>query len=786
MSWLDKYIKYFGWIIIFGSLLFSSCKATKYLQENEILLRKQKIVMHQTKKIENQRILSSDLTAQLKQKPNRKTLGLFYTRMWVYFKLQNSKSNSSFNKWLSRVVAQQPTLVDSLIATQTRDAMAGVLFNNGFYDGVVEYDIKRNGNNKADITYNVFPESPFKVRNLKYRSTDTIIEAFLPSLISNSLIVKGKRLNSADYELEALRLVRFFKNNGFANFNKSHISSLLVDTFSTNIDITLEVLPPNQSNSHQKYKLNNIQIFLDYNTNNAGQIPQTDTTINGVRLLSYAEKSPFKQSAIQKLIYFNPGDVYNQDNIDFTNKRLSSLPCFKFIKIKTDIDSIHNDKININILLTPSDKYSAGIDYDLNWETNTFLNQALIGTAVSYNHKSKNILKGGEVMNLSLETGIAVNPNPQNNNFINTIDFKFSNEFRIPKFSGFLGLYTALTKIPSYKHALVKQSMLTDMQKLATTSMLTSYSYTRIINLYDIQALNVGYAINYQKSNFQKYQINHLGVSFLNTKLDPKFDSLISGNIFLQRSLAERQLFTGLLFRDFTYTYVKPPNRWAEDWFGRINVESSGAEIWLANTLVNAFNKTDVNFSQSLKFSQFFKFEAEGRYSKKYTKNFVLATRIFSGILVPFGFSSQTPYVKQFFVGGPNSLRAWRIRELGPGKIIPSSDISTFYQTGNFKLEANAELRFPIFWYLKGAIFLDAGNVWDLDHSTYGQDGVLGWDFYKQVGVGSGIGFRADFNFFQIRFDAGIKLAEPGKWVFKPTNISLSDFNPNIAIGYPF
>ena len=109
-----------------------------------------------------------------------------------------------------------------------------------------------------------------------------------------------------------------------------------------------------------------------------------------------------------------------------------------------------------------------------------------------------------------------------------------------------------------------------------------------------------------------------------------------------------------------------------------------------------------------------------------------------------------------------------------------------FYQTGNFKLEANAELRFPIFWYLKGAIFLDAGNVWDLDHSTYGQDGVLGWDFYKQVGVGSGIGFRADFNFFQIRFDAGIKLAEPGKWVFKPTNISLSDFNPNIAIGYPF
>ncbi len=768
------------------TLLFSSCKATKYLEENEILLRKQNIKIHPTAKISGNRLLNSELSNQLKQKPNSKTLGLFYTRLWVYYKLQDTKGNSSFKRWLNRVVAQPPVFLDSVVATQTKNALSGVLFNNGFYNGVVEYQIKPIGKKKADLIYNVFPEDIFLVRKMTYTTSDSIILPFINSLQSESLITKGKRLHSADYEVEALRIVRIMRNNGFANFNKNHISTLLIDTFATNIDITLEILPPSAKSNHQKFTLKNIQVFQDYSTKNGQLNPATDTVINDVRLLSYAEKSPFKQSSIQKLIYFNKGELYNQENIDFTNKRLSSLPCFKFIKIKTDIDTLEADKININVLLTPSEKYSAGIEYDLNWETNSFLNQALIGTAISYNHKSKNIFKGGELMNIGIETGIALNPNPTNSSFINTIDFKFSNEIRMPKFSGFLGIYKGLSRFPSKTNSLMKKGMYADMEKLATTSMLTSYNFTRIINLYDIQALNVSYAINYQKSNFEKYQINHLGVSFLNTQLDPKFDSLISGNIFLQKSLAERQLFTGLLFRDFTYTYVSPPNRWSEEWYGRINVELSGAEVWLTNKLLNSIRTNDVNFSESLRFSQFFKLELEGRYTKKYTKSLTFASRLFAGVLAPYGFTSQTPYVKQFFVGGPNSLRAWRIRELGPGNVIPEPGAGTFYQTGNFKLEGNVELRFPIFWYLKGAIFLDAGNVWDISQSNYGIQGLLNWDFYKQLGVGSGLGLRADFNFFQIRFDAGIKLAEKESWVFKPDKIRFSDFNPNIAIGYPF
>lgn len=772
--------------VLLVSLLVQSCKTTKYLQENEIILDKQKINLHPREKIDNKRLLQAELQNQLKQKPNTKVFGLFDFKVWMHYKLIHSAEKSKFNKWFYNAFSKPPILVDSSLTIQTRDAMAGVMFNNGFYNSVVEYQLKKTGKQRVELIYNVFPETPFKIRKLLYISKDTAIQPFLAELQNSSLINKGQRLHAVDYELETIRMVRFFKNNGYANFDKIHIAPLFVDTIAGNLDITLELLPPGPDLHHKKYHLNNIQVYTDYTTNEEGNIPQTDTIINGIRIFSYAKNSPFKASSIQKLIYFYKDDLYNQSNIDFTNKKLSNLPCFKFIKIKTDIDSVKHDKININVLLTPSEKYSAGLDYDLNWETNSFLNQALLGTAISFTHKSKNIFKGGEQMNFGIETGIAINPNPTNAGIINTIDFKLSNEIKIPRFLGFLGFYNFLNKVPTKEKAIISDKSFDQMKKLATTSILSSYNYTKIINLYDIQALNLSYGIYFQKSNIETFQINHLAISFLNTQLAPIFDSLIVDNVFLQKSLAERQLFTGLLFRDFTYTYASPPNRWLEEWYARVNFEVSGAEVWAVNSIINILRKSNQNFSESLKFAQYFKLELEGRYTKKYTQNYSFAYRLYAGILVPYGFTAQTPYVKQFFVGGPNSLRAWRIRELGPGKVIADNKTTTFYQTGDFKLETNAELRFNIFWYLKGAVFVDIGNVWDINKSSFGSDGLLGLDFYKYFGVGSGVGLRADFNFFQIRFDAGIKMAEPGKWVFDPRNVRLSDFNPNIAIGYPF
>ncbi|HMG16728.1 MAG TPA: BamA/TamA family outer membrane protein, partial [Saprospiraceae bacterium] len=531
--------------------------------------------------------------------------------------------------------------------------------------------------------------------------------------------------------------------------------------------------------------INNINVYLDVNLTNAQDSIARDTLIDGIHIYSPTSKYIIDPDAIKKMIYFRPGDLYNQDNIDFTNKKLGSLSYFKFIKIRTDLVESEKKKINISLFLTPGKKQAFGLDYEIIYESNTALNQALIGAAINLSYKSKNIFNGGEIMNTELETGIAVNPS-QTDRFINTVDIKIGDEIKLPLFSNYLHLWNPLNRIKFGKHPLINPVFYDNMKKLATTSISTSYNFTRIIDLYSINALNLSYGITYQKSNFEKYQFNHLGISFLNTKLDPLFKELIKDNIFLLKSLTERQLFSGILFRDFTYTYYSVPNKWSEDWYGRINFELSGGEVWVVNNTLNLIRKTAVNFSEKLQFSQFARAEFEGRYNKKLTKSVSTAYRALVGIIQPFGYTTQAPFVKQFFVGGPNSLRAWRVRELGPGTYEHNDSINVFYQTGNFKIELNAELRFPLFWRLKGAVFLDVGNVWDLSTSSYGHDGLFTTEFFKQFGWGTGLGLRADFGFFVIRFDAGLKLAKPEKWVFDPSKLQLGDFNPNIAINYPF
>lgn len=779
-------------------LLLTSCHVLKHIPEGKQLLVSQKIKLHPIEKIDGKKQLTGDLQTQLSQRINNKSFGLFYPGLWFYYHLQDPGDTTKFDRWQARVFAEVPTFADSLISEQIRLSLESVLYNNGFYDGAVEYELFSVSKKKAKVVYHVFPEREYKLNKLTYTTKDTVIQPYLLDLQANTLFEKGQRIESRMYDQETQRITNTLKNKGFANFNQTYINPILADTINNILDVTLEIVPPAEQAHHQRYYFNEVSVNLELGINSSNDTIRIDTIIDGVHFYSGSNRYIVNPNALQKLIYFRPGELYNQDNIDFTSKKLGSLVYFKFIKIRTDIDPSQKDKINASIYLTQGKKQELGLDYEILYESNTNIKTPLLGAGVNLNYKSKNIFNGGEAMNARLETSILINPSPsdiQKTKFINTIDIKLSDEIRLPKFSNFLHVWDPLNKIRFGHWKLIKESFYSNMKKLATTNIAASYSYTSIDKLYTITALNLGYGINYQKSNYERYQFTHLGISFINTKLDPAFDTIISKNIFLKRSFAERQLFTGVFFRDFTYTYFSKPNRWGEDYYGRFNFELSGGEVWLVNNTVNLIRKQDINFSERLQFSQFAKMEVEGRYNKRYSKPVSIAARALIGVIQGYGYTLQTPYVKQFFVGGPNSLRAWRIRELGPGTYFDTTSkiVSTFYQTGDFKIELNAELRFNLFWQLKGALFVDIGNVWDLQVSTYGRKGVFTTNFYKEFGIGSGVGIRADFNFFVIRFDAGIKLYDPGiksenanKWVFKPGNIQLRDFNPNIAIGYPF
>ncbi|MEO0340640.1 MAG: BamA/TamA family outer membrane protein, partial [Bacteroidota bacterium] len=272
------------------------------------------------------------------------------------------------------------------------------------------------------------------------------------------------------------------------------------------------------------------------------------------------------------------------------------------------------------------------------------------------------------------------------------------------------------------------------------------------------------------------------------------------------------QLFVSLLFREFNYVYTGPTSRLGRNKFLSLNVETAGAEIWLANGIYNGFaSQADTFRIGDTEFSQYLRLEGDLRFVRNYSSKNALATRFSVGIARPFGSSQDVPYVKQFFIGGPNSIRAWPARSLGPGGFIDSLtlDINNpllFYQAGDLKLEFNLEYRFNIFWRLNGAVFLDAGNTWtvredrsrpesqfvlrptevvDLEGNSFMVD-----PFYKQVAIGTGLGFRFDFTYFIFRLDLGLRLKYPYKWqddrYWVRPNEWLDDINFNFSLGYPF
>jgi hypothetical protein len=270
---------------------------------------------------------------------------------------------------------------------------------------------------------------------------------------------------------------------------------------------------------------------------------------------------------------------------------------------------------------------------------------------------------------------------------------------------------------------------------------------------------------------------------------------------FLKKSFGN-QLFTGFILRNFNYNFANRANRFGERYNYRFSYEMSGLEILALNRAwpLLSGKKEPVWRIADLDFSQYLRLDQEAVYTRNFSENLAGALRIGAGVAVPFGDTRTVPFVKQFFVGGPSSLRAWRIRQIGPGGYVKLNDqglpdeTQPFFQSADFRFEFGGELRFPLFLWFKGAVFIDGGNVWTLRKETERPGSELRWDSYKNIAIGTGFGIRMDVDYFVLRFDLGLPIRRP--YLYPGSNtywvkdlfskMQLRDFNPNLAVGYPF
>lgn len=784
------------WLFITLSLiLLASCNITRNVPEGKYLLNRTTI------KVTSEDVNGSDLETYLRQKPNKRIIGFRF-----HLRVYNTANPYKFKgiHRLLKTIGEEPVVLDTFLTAEGENNIKLYLQSKGYYQSAVHDTILYNGS-KADVIITVDPKTPYKIRNLNYVIEDTLLQKLVLADTVNSLIKKRKRFDRDILQEERTRLQAYLQNCGYYFFNKEYIT-LTADTSVGNhrVDLLLNIKNrfrllesgSKETLNFLKYKINNVYFYPNYDPRimMGSQRRKDIDSVSFNNVLYIFSKDPgINLKSVDHANLIQPGSTYSDELVQKTQDNLNSLRLFRMVniffnevptdttkKIKNDdflffADTIKKDTIptgllNCYIQLSPHTLQSYQTEVV---GTNT---SGALGAEGNFTYQHKNLFRGAEIFDIKLRGLVET---VQKTKSLSNLDFKYSLELggsvgiNIPRFlSPFAG-----------KEFIRKYSPRT--QFTASYNFQNRPDYTRTI-----ASLLFGY--NWKNSKYLTHNINPAEVNLINlTKISESFKNQISGK-YIENSY-KNQIITvtsyNLLYnnqnlqKNTSYSYL------------RFNVESSG------NVLATIYSKYGAKSADSTyqifktSFSQFVRSDFDLRYHQVVDNNNTFVYRIYAGVGYPYGNSKALPFDKKYFSGGANGIRAWSARSLGPGTLKPDST-TYFNQVGDIKLEANIEYRFKIFWQLEGALFFDAGNIW----SFPGLDNRKGAEFkpenfYKQIALGTGTGFRMNLGFLTLRFDFGYRVFDPVKdpekdyrpWVpFQQKFVWKDDFTINFGIGYPF
>jgi len=817
--------------------VLGACNTTKYLEQDEYLVKANKIKLENEDLVEDWSSLYVELLDQVTPVKNGSFLFL-WPREWFYLKGEQRTDTSRFSRFVRKAIAEEPAYQTKASIQKNTDRIKAFMRNRGYFDAEVTAEVDTARRKRVVVIYKISSKTPYTLDSIYYQTDNSIVQALLDKTKAEELLMPGDRVDSRTYDKETARIVSLMRNNGFANFYANSISPLEADSTGKKVSAKLKILPPEENKKHQTYRVGKITVFPDSDPLATSQSVTIDTTYDGLRFIYELDKMTINPSTLAENIFFRSGELFDQAAISKSNLQLNSLGVFRLVSIRQTPSIDDDSELDFFITLSLNPQWSIGSDAELSFtdrQARSGGQLSLIGAQLLGSLGNRNIAGGAEKLTFSADGGLEFNfarLGSSDVQRLNTVEFGTQVGLELPRFTDYLGLYNRLNKTKSSTDEngeaimVLPDDFYNAIAERGRTNLKLEARYVSLLENYKTTTLSALYGFDVFTKPTDRYTINHIGVEYLLFNPDQAFIPFLQETPFLERSLGD-QVFTGFLLRNISYSHVSKPNLQKGTWTVLFDVEQSGLEVFGINQVRNLISGSERVITlgkgdNALDYARYGRLAMSVAYRKQIARRQEFAARFNTGTALTYGFlrrERDVPYVRQFFGGGNSSLRGWQARAIGPGSYIqpPQNNSAGFinFQQANFKLEANAEFRSFLtnIWStrLDGAVFLDAGNIWTwkVDDDRPGsqfrftelrnENGeVTNEPFYQQIAINTGVGFRWDIGYVLFRVDVGIKLRNPYK-IFSPETPSGSywprDFRDgglrridNFALGlnYPF
>lgn len=795
-------------ILLFAAgILLSGCQSTRRVKDGEHLLRENKLQIRSDKSITRRGVLEDQLNMIVLQKTNTYWSGLFPIKLWRY----NLRSEKYVNNPLLELPKSQekPVIYDSLLQARTLVNMKNFLNNQGYFNAMVT-DTVRFKKKKAYVTYKIHTGVNYKINQVMADADDSAVAAIIRQGMAGTLFARETDYTKTLADEERSRIITLMQNHGYYKFSQDNIRFEL-DTLNKSdfrdvgnlfesainfitlqkqqqkkhsLDIRVIIRMGDEPEAYRQYRIGRMVVFPDFIDRSVAY--DSSMIVREIDSIKYRYYDYYiKEQILHRQIFLRPGDLYSRRDHELTINKLNDLGIFQLVRISMSEDTSRRDEhiLNCFILLNPAKKLDAAV--------NTEVANATIyplGGAVSFSYRDKNLFRGANQFTIAATGGVELG-------YSDTLGEKFNEHFYL--LSTNLGVNASMLFpkfIVPFRPTMFSGRNLPKTQLTAGFNVLDRKNILDRQSLFRLSNISANFGYNWRQSMTKTWDFTPAFTNIILPVISPAFQKTLDDNDFL-RNTYRRTLIEG---ESIAFTFSDQVRKQGRNYnYIRIAMEEAGLIMSAANSISKGLGSKN-----GFIYDQYVKFDLDARRYLN-ARHSLLALRLLSGIGKPYGNSRTLPYVKQYFVGGPYSLRGWRPRTLGP---VSTADTSNVFidRTGDIKLELNAEFRFDMIQLfsgtlnLNGALFADAGNTWlarqsedypngEFDISRLGDD----------IAMSTGAGLRVIVaGFFTVRLDAAFPIKDPyirnnAGWILKKVALGDASWRRDnvvlqVAIGMPF